>query len=131
MINKKMPLLRWGVAALGFLAMAMMSLSLLFSPAVQHVRTPLGKEYTSSGSALTNQGMSLRAQAWTEYPVYNSGLFVLMMAGFMGFLWSAWSGIGTYQDMLEQKKFTTPVTTVQPYKPIGRIEINRPKGKKK
>lgn len=68
-----------GLIMVLFLIIALLSIGLIFSPVVVHI----GNE-ASAPSAITLDGMMLRAEAWKEYPEYNIGLGFIAGFAFLG-----------------------------------------------
>lgn len=66
-----------------FLIIAVASIALILSPAVNHARV-YGQEHIAAPSALTADGMLLRVETWKTYPEYNIGLGVIAVLAFSG-----------------------------------------------
>jgi len=59
-----------------FTVIACICVYLLFSPVTIHTRIG-GEEYAMAPRALSIEGMSLRVDAWKEYPTYNIGIGII------------------------------------------------------
>lgn len=66
-----------------FLAIALLSIWLIFTPATIHQKVG-NQETILAPSALTAGGMLLRVETWKEYPDYTIGLGVISGIGFIG-----------------------------------------------
>lgn len=81
---------RLGISVVIFLAISLVCISYILTPTEVHVLLPgmERQEIVLAPSALTEDGLSLRAETWKEYPHYNIGLGIAAALGFGGALWS-------------------------------------------
>jgi len=82
------PVFICGVMVCFFLVIALGSIALIFQPVTHHERVQdisgQYQEVYAAPSAITYEGMALRAEAWKEYPKYNIGLGVITGLAFTG-----------------------------------------------
>ena len=81
-IKNKM-VVKWGVAMVLFLTTAVTAIEAAMQPAMIKQF-----DYLVAPSALTLQGLALRADAWKAYPTYNIGLAFIAVVSFIGALYS-------------------------------------------
>lgn len=78
---------RWGFMVVLLIMIALLCIGLIFQPVTTHTER-FGEEQITAQSAMTIQGLGLRAQAWIEYPVYNFGLGFIALISFGGAIFS-------------------------------------------
>ncbi len=86
--TKKALIINWGIAMILFMGIALVAIGFAFSPATVHIKAG-DSEGIFADSALTVQGMQLRADAWEEYPQYNIGFGVIGVLAFLGAVWAS------------------------------------------
>lgn len=74
----------WGIAAGIFLISAIISVGFMFAPVKVHSTDIYNQETVSSGSIFSDDGASLIAQSWKQYPAYNIGLGISAFMAFSG-----------------------------------------------
>jgi len=78
-----------GLIMLIFLAIAIICVYFVLSPAAVHIKqfdftTNKYEETVSAPAATTYGGLALRAEAWKEYPKYNIGIGIIGVLAFAG-----------------------------------------------
>lgn len=89
-------LLESAVIMILFLFIALFSISFIFAPAVAHTQIE-GTETVMAPSALTVDGLGLRAKVWKEYPDYIKGFGVMAGIGFAGAIYSCYVLFSIYE----------------------------------
>ena len=76
-------MINWGVIMIIFVLIAMLSISFIFSPAVDHYK--IGEvEWSTAPPALTLDGLNLRVVTWKTYPKYNIALGIIGTLSLLG-----------------------------------------------
>lgn len=89
MVNVNYRMVRWGVAIILFLAIALTALAFLMKPPIVMEKSVTGEDRIVPAGL--EQNLGLLRETWTRYPAYTTGLTTLLIIGVVGSGFSIYS----------------------------------------